>query len=45
MRRALVLVVLGGLLAVSGATARTQDTPGVTATKIVTMANATRFRT
>jgi branched-chain amino acid transport system substrate-binding protein len=40
MRRILVLAVLGGLLAVSGATARTQDTPGVTATKIVLGATA-----
>jgi branched-chain amino acid transport system substrate-binding protein len=40
MRRALVLVVLGGVVAVSGATARTEDAPGVTATKIVLGATA-----
>jgi len=40
MRRTVVLAVLGGLLAVPGATARTQDTPGVTATKIVLGATA-----
>ena len=40
MRRTLVLAVLGGLLAVSGATARTHDTPGLTPTKIVLGATA-----
>jgi branched-chain amino acid transport system substrate-binding protein len=40
MRRALVLVGLGGLVAVSGATALPQETPGVTASKIVLGATA-----